>query len=419
MKTNSHISLIFTGLILFMLIPVNSDAQVWNTWMKFWDNPVMEGVAGSWNSSVTNPDVIFEDGIFKMWFTGGNSGNYQIGYAESEDGIDWDIYIDPVIPVGDLGDWNWIKFVGTVLHINDTLRMWYTAYSGTANLYAIGYAWSVEEHEWNLHPDPVLEIGNLGYWDESLVHSPSVYFDGTTYHMWYSGSKDFLHNNIGYATSTNGIDWDKDYVFSPVISYGPPWSFYGEDASATGQIVHNDTIRMFFGGYDGTNSRIGYAYSTDYTTWTVDNNSEPVVDVGEAGSWDNLHVCYPSVMVHDGQYKMWYNGGSGTGAKIGYAFTDPLVGRPDNKHSTQGKISISPNPLSTKARIEYELIEPGHVNLIIFNHIGQPIETLINQYQPRGQHQITWVAEGLASGIYFYSLQAGGQSATGKMVVLR
>ena len=51
--------------------------------------------------------------------------------------------------------------------------------------------------------------------------------------------------------------------------------------------------------------------------------------------------------------------------------------------------------------------------------LGQQIETLVNNHQQQGKHQVTWNTEGLPTGIYFYRLQAGEQQATGKMVVLR
>jgi hypothetical protein len=57
--------------------------------------------------------------------------------------------------------------------------------------------------------------------------------------------------------------------------------------------------------------------------------------------------------------------------------------------------------------------------LIIYNHLGQQIETLVKNYQQQGKHQAVWNAEGLPAGIYFYRLQAGEQSATGKMVKIR
>jgi len=80
---------------------------------------------------------------------------------------------------------------------------------------------------------------------------------------------------------------------------------------------------------------------------------------------------------------------------------------------------VYPNPISTSAVLEYDLREPAMVSLTVYNHLGQQIETLVNQHQQQGKHQAIWNPEELPAGIYFYRLQAGEQQATGKMVVLR
>ncbi len=79
---------------------------------------------------------------------------------------------------------------------------------------------------------------------------------------------------------------------------------------------------------------------------------------------------------------------------------------------------LNPNPILTSAVLEYELTEASKVSLLVYNHLGQQIETLVNNHQQPGKHQAVWNAETVPSGIYFYRLQAGEQSATGKMVVI-
>jgi hypothetical protein len=78
-----------------------------------------------------------------------------------------------------------------------------------------------------------------------------------------------------------------------------------------------------------------------------------------------------------------------------------------------------PNPFSHSTIFEYHINELAKVSLMIYNHLGQQIESLVNQQQQQGKHQAVWSAEGLPSGIYFYRLQAGEQSASGKMTVVK
>ena len=339
MKTKSNINLLFMGLIVFTFITVNSSAQL--NWEKYAGNPIIEGSLPEWDVSKWSPVVIHEDGIFKMWYGGYNWENltYQIGYGVSEDGINWSLNEDPVIPSGNWGAWDYWRMPGTVLRINDTLRMWYVGSTYNWGTHAIGYAWAVEENAWNVLPDPIVVKGEPGTWDDQHVDHPRVHYDGAMYHMYYTGWGDSIQ--IGYATSTDGVNWDKDYVHNPVISLGENGSFYDAALISSGLIAYNDTIRMFFTGYDGTTTyppeysyfRVGYAWSTDYVNWTVGNNMEPVVDVGDPGEWDDRWVRVPWVMVHDGRLKMWYTGFTFyEPMKIGYALGDFITGLPHIIH---------------------------------------------------------------------------------------
>jgi len=77
-----------------------------------------------------------------------------------------------------------------------------------------------------------------------------------------------------------------------------------------------------------------------------------------------------------------------------------------------------PNPFYTSTIIEYHLDQPSDVTLSIFNHLCEQVE-LIQQHQTSGKQKINWNAERLLPGVYFYTLKAGEQVATGKMVLMR
>jgi len=327
MKTNSHISLIVLGLILYIFMPLNSNAQI--NWEKDTNNPIMQVQPGTWYAwNIMWPVVIHEDDTLKMWFIGNNSSpGRHIGYAESTDGFEWEILDDPVISGGEPGTWAFNIYLGSVLRINGTLHMWFCGTDYNNENSRIGYAWSDEEHTWNIHPEPVLEPGELGAWDDVWTMFPSVYYDGTKYHMYYSGGGDNFE--MGYATSSDGINWEKDYENSPIIKLGPSGSFYDTGVVGAHTFKHNGTLHMYFTGWDGTswsppyNSywRIGYASSEDYVNWNV--YQDPVLDVGGPGSWDETVVGGASVLIHDDYYKMWYYGEHyNSFIEIGYALGD-------------------------------------------------------------------------------------------------
>lgn len=78
--------------------------------------------------------------------------------------------------------------------------------------------------------------------------------------------------------------------------------------------------------------------------------------------------------------------------------------------------SLSGNPETV---IRFALPVAGDVRLDIFNSAGERIVTLAEGPREEGVHSVKFSADGLASGIYFYTLEAGGKKLTGKMMLLR
>jgi hypothetical protein len=59
------------------------------------------------------------------------------------------------------------------------------------------------------------------------------------------------------------------------------------------------------------------------------------------------------------------------------------------------------------------------VTLKVYNLLGEEVTTLVNETQESGSHAVKFDARGIASGVYFYRLQAGDFIATSKMVLLK
>jgi len=78
-----------------------------------------------------------------------------------------------------------------------------------------------------------------------------------------------------------------------------------------------------------------------------------------------------------------------------------------------------PNPFNASTSIQFELPQSEYVTLKIFNILGNEIHTLIDGYKSAGTHEITFNAHNMATGIYFYRLQAGSITETKKMLLLQ
>lgn len=78
-----------------------------------------------------------------------------------------------------------------------------------------------------------------------------------------------------------------------------------------------------------------------------------------------------------------------------------------------------PNPFNPTTSIRYYLPTKSKVILSIYNILGERIQTLVNSVQDAGVHNVTLDGSGLASGVYFYSLNAGNGTITKKLALLK
>ncbi|MBN2000983.1 T9SS type A sorting domain-containing protein [candidate division KSB1 bacterium] len=76
-----------------------------------------------------------------------------------------------------------------------------------------------------------------------------------------------------------------------------------------------------------------------------------------------------------------------------------------------------PNPFNSSTRIKYKLAKFSHIMLKIYNLAGQEIDTLVNEFQPAGEYEISWQAIGLPSGLYFYKIRTNQLSETRKLIL--
>ena len=269
---------------------------------------------------------------YKIWYWNAPNMNYKISdvhTADSVDGVNFandqaltqdataQLVLDPDPGVG----WNRGSYGPVSLLYNAAAKntganpfdysfaMYYDGTTGGAEV--IGLAYSSDGNHWSRYGSgPVLDLGPEGAWDGPLSGSTSA-FDtmGTvikgedgTWRMWYSGwqySTEATNYGIGYATSTDGINWTKDSN-NPLFYYsdGKPWR---DSRTYTPSVLYSPTrfdghgagaaYKMWFAGKASStgNYTIGYAASPPTTVW-VDTTYSPGSAGGHTYGYDAFNT---------------------------------------------------------------------------------------------------------------------------------
>jgi len=83
-----------------------------------------------------------------------------------------------------------------------------------------------------------------------------------------------------------------------------------------------------------------------------------------------------------------------------------------------------PNHFNPSTTIRYALPEAMKVRVEIYNVMGQRVEVLLEEEQQAGYHEVVWNGQSaagrlVASGVYFYVVQASQKRAVKKMILLK
>jgi len=82
-----------------------------------------------------------------------------------------------------------------------------------------------------------------------------------------------------------------------------------------------------------------------------------------------------------------------------------------------------PNPFNPSTAIRYSLEKPAQVSLRVYNLLGNEVASLVNSPQEAGSYAVAFnsneVSLSLASGVYFYRLEAGSFVSTKKLVIMK
>ena len=288
-------------------------------WEKHEKSPVIGGDLGT----CFDISVIEQDGVYKMYFSW--RPEKCIAFCESTDGINWSAPVKSIEPRQTVQGWEDDLNRPGVLYKDGMYHMWYTGQylagdaNGTSHIF---YATSRNGIRFErVRETPVLCPEKE--WEKSALMCPDVMWDNDAqlYRMWYSGGEQYEPNAIGYATSSDGINWNKNES-NPIFFADPETAWEQHKVAACHVKKVDSNYLMFYIGFQNEDyAQIGIARSADGINDWKRHPQNPII-APSPGNWD-AEACYKPYTIFDGsKWILWYNGRTGHFEQIGVAYHD-------------------------------------------------------------------------------------------------
>ena len=229
-----------------------------------WSDPVItlqNNLESGWEDDINRNCVLKIGDVYKMWYTGQAKGHSYIGYAESPDGIHFSRPLrDPVL-VSEF-PWEGVSVMNPcVLFENGIYRMWYSTgenYEPNVNAYAESADGIVWKKSW-INPVLTREKKNV-YEQDRIGGCQVIHTEDMGYLMFYIGYRDVDTACICVARSDNGITRWVRSPLNPLITPTP--GEWDADACYKPTVLWNEEENKWMLWYNGRNYHtefIGYA----------------------------------------------------------------------------------------------------------------------------------------------------------------
>lgn len=176
----------------------------------------------------------------------------------------------------------------------------------------------------------------------------------------------------------------------------------------TGALISNDTSLSMIDQAAWNFARTG-GYNLR-TGGTVPGNASGYTSTYDV-KWDNQGNLYSQ------SYYGW------TVEKWSYNGTLPIITSVEEVGGTLPETHILkqnyPNPFNPATSIEFSIRQAGHVTLKVYDLLGKEVATLVDEVKDIGNYKVTFDAQSLPSGTYFYTMRSGDFTQTRKMAFLK
>jgi hypothetical protein len=277
-------------------------------------NPLLRNGPELFDIEKAGPRVVLKEGAttYRMWYEAvGSNGITSIAYATSSDGLTW-IKRGTLMSPGGLSTWEKNEVSpGSILFEDGVYKLWYHGggfvAAGSTNRLGnarIGYATSPDGLTWTKHANnPVLDVGPAGSFEDDQVAEPRIVKLGTGYRLYYTGANVASRlKSLGVAASVDGITWTKD-ARNPILDSNRWGNFWG------GAFFFENGIWQLWHAVEGGAGQIQYKWSLDGIAWTA-GIQQPVLTVASVVNGPDTVFLGDSVSGYrDGSfYRILYTG---------------------------------------------------------------------------------------------------------------
>lgn len=280
--------------------PATSEASYW---FKSEDNPFLSPSEPWEGNLVFEPSVIYEDGIFKMWYSGGGA-TCSLGYATSPDGRNWTKHsTNPILGIGS-GNSN----MGDIACRNNVIKHNGVYYLTVVDGYGLGGEEVVLLTSNNginfSNPQVILRPSNL----EFGIANTFVFIDddGTWYLFYdYKTESAFIwETNVASGPNLYNLTKNPGNLRTGLFRNG---MYGGKSVYKIGKQYH-----MWY--HASTNgqpvpTKIFHSVSDDLITWR--SLPDVVVDITQP-SWETDQTADPFIVEANGKLYMYYDGDDNT-----------------------------------------------------------------------------------------------------------
>lgn len=188
-------------------------------------------------------------------------------------------------------------------------------------------------------------------------------------------------------------------------------------------LEQNPAGNLFGYTVDRTTKEFHFFYNRSF------NSNSYLITVNDDGTYfeteiPDLGVVYGKRALHANNGYVSLVTGSESQQKIFVTTGNPSETGTSNEvdSETPNQFSLHqnyPNPFNPSTIISYQLTGNSEVSLKVFDMLGREVATLVNERKTAGEHEVTFDAFGLPSGVYIYQLKAEEFQQTRKMVLVK